>query len=291
MSRLYKQRGIWYIDITHRDTRIRKSLNTKHRSTAKKLSREIEPEIIRDILIGHRSFLEKDMPEQKLSIHFLNAKHDWKETTKRIYAERLSYYYQHGFPHNHSTKAMTIRCLNAMYKWAYENKYTSKPKKLSGGGNWKARMRTFNKDELSLILNKIKPYHFQLFVRFAYYTGARRGEVASLNKQNIIHEFVVGKSGKRQIKINSQAREVLNEVEMLWNYKLRYISQTFKKNLRRLDIKDGRFHDLRRTFGLNLIKKGMPIYEVSKLLGHSSVSTTEKHYAPLLVSQIKDFRL
>ena len=56
-------------------------------------------------------------------------------------------------------------------------------------------------------------------------------------------------------------------------------------------IKNGRFHDLRRTFGLNLIKQGRTIYEVSKLLGHSSVRTTEKHYAPLLVSEISDFKL
>ena len=59
----------------------------------------------------------------------------------------------------------------------------------------------------------------------------------------------------------------------------------------RYAVKDGRFHDLRRTFGLNLIKQGMGIYEVSKLLGHASVRTTEKHYAPLLVTQIRDFKL
>ena len=33
------------------------------------------------------------------------------------------------------------------------------------------------------------------------------------------------------------------------------------------------------------------LYEVSKLLGHASVKTTEKHYAPLLVTDIKDFVL
>ena len=35
----------------------------------------------------------------------------------------------------------------------------------------------------------------------------------------------------------------------------------------------------------------LPLYEVSKLLGHASVKTTEKHYAPLLVADIKDFVL
>ena len=34
-----------------------------------------------------------------------------------------------------------------------------------------------------------------------------------------------------------------------------------------------------------------PIYEVSTLLGHSSVTTTERHYAPLLTTEIDDFVL
>jgi len=33
------------------------------------------------------------------------------------------------------------------------------------------------------------------------------------------------------------------------------------------------------------------IYQVSKLLGHSSVRTTEKHYAPLMVTDIPEFKL
>ena len=42
---------------------------------------------------------------------------------------------------------------------------------------------------------------------------------------------------------------------------------------------------------LKLIKQGMSIYNVSKLLGHASVRTTEQHYAPLLTAEIEDFEL
>ena len=103
--------------------------------------------------------------------------------------------------------------------------------------------------------------------------------------------FVVGKSGKRRIQLNKQAVSVLDEIDSLWEYRPTYITRTFKKNLRRLGIKNGRLHDLRRTFGYNLIKQGMPIYQLSKLLGHSSVTTTEKHYAPLLATDIEEFIL
>lgn len=38
-------------------------------------------------------------------------------------------------------------------------------------------------------------------------------------------------------------------------------------------------HRLRDTFAVELLQKGVPLEEVSKLLGHSSIVTTEKHYA------------
>jgi integrase/recombinase XerD len=38
-------------------------------------------------------------------------------------------------------------------------------------------------------------------------------------------------------------------------------------------------HRLRDTFAVDLLEKGVPMEEVSKLLGHESIRTTEKHYA------------
>jgi integrase/recombinase XerD len=38
-------------------------------------------------------------------------------------------------------------------------------------------------------------------------------------------------------------------------------------------------HRLRDTFAVDLLTKGVPMEEVSKLLGHTSIATTEKHYA------------
>ena len=102
---------------------------------------------------------------------------------------------------------------------------------------------------------------------------------------------VRGKTGRRYVKLNSQALAILERQDPLWNYRKDYVSHKFKKEVRRLGIRNARFHDLRRTFGLNLIKQGMSIYKVSKLLGHASVRTTEQHYAPLLTAEIEDFEL
>ena len=38
-------------------------------------------------------------------------------------------------------------------------------------------------------------------------------------------------------------------------------------------------HRLRATFAVDLLQKGVPLEHESKLLGHKSVTTTERHYA------------
>ena len=103
--------------------------------------------------------------------------------------------------------------------------------------------------------------------------------------------LVTGKTGARTVKISTQAGKIIQGQDPLWSYSKDYVSHRFKQEVRKLGITDARFHDLRRTFGLNLIKQGMSIYKVSKLLGHSSVRTTEQHYAPLLTVEIEDFEL
>lgn len=42
---------------------------------------------------------------------------------------------------------------------------------------------------------------------------------------------------------------------------------------------EGHPHQLRDTFAVSLLEKGVPLEEVSKLPGHDPIKTTEKHYA------------
>ena len=43
----------------------------------------------------------------------------------------------------------------------------------------------------------------------------------------------------------------------------------------------------RSTFAARLLTKGVPIYKVSKILGHSSVVVTEQHYGHLSLADLK----
>jgi integrase len=164
--------------------------------------------------------------------------------------------------------------------------------KLEGGRNWEQRSRVFTDEELDLLLSKIEPIEFRLFIQFAYQTGCRRNEIRSMDSTELSQSKVRTKGKKyRYIQINGKAEAILMQVEKLWDYKERYVSQKFKKEARRLGIKDARFHDIRRTFGYNHIRNGVPIIEVSQLLGHSNVLITQSHYAPLLVQDLKEYSL
>lgn len=45
-------------------------------------------------------------------------------------------------------------------------------------------------------------------------------------------------------------------------------------------VVDGHSHRLRDTFSVDLLQKGVALETVSQLLGHTSIKTTQKHYAP-----------
>jgi integrase len=56
--------------------------------------------------------------------------------------------------------------------------------------------------------------------------------------------------------------------------------RTFETVFEKAKIPDGTIHRFRDTFAVELLLKGVPIEQVSVLLGHSSLRVTEKHYSP-----------
>ena len=295
MASVYRKKtGVYYISVMFQRKRITRSLGTRSYKTARKLISQVEKQILSDMINGTKESNSGPLSFHQLADRYLVfPNHDWSDSTRKRYRTLLDNYIANGLPDNPTTRAMTIRVVNSCNNWGYKNGLISKPVRLQGGSKWESRHRVLNKDELQLLFDEIKDERFNSFVRFAYYTGARAGEIRCLQRNSIFpkHLVVNGKSGNRIIKLNSQAREILNQMDELWSYRRDFVSHKFKKEVRRLGIPDIRFHDLRRTFGYNLIKQGRPIYEVSKLLGHSSVTTTERHYAPLLTTEIEDFVL
>ena len=58
-----------------------------------------------------------------------------------------------------------------------------------------------------------------------------------------------------------------------------YWQHDLRRTFRAAGQPGGHPHQLRDTFAVSLLEKGVPLEEVSKLLGHESIATTEKYYA------------
>jgi integrase/recombinase XerD len=61
--------------------------------------------------------------------------------------------------------------------------------------------------------------------------------------------------------------------------------RAFKRVFKRAGISKGHSHQLRDTFAVGLLQEGVPMEEVSKLLGHTSIKTTEKSYSPWVTAR------
>jgi len=292
MASIYKNRNVWYLSVTIGKNRATRSLRTSDYKVAKQLKPYIESQLILE-LTGLKKRISV-VPFPDLAAKFLKANTKRSKNTQKLYKYILrSYINDNSLPTNPNTRAIFIRTINACWNWGLKQGLIDKANKLEGDTKGEPRQRVYTADELDLLFNQITDEDFNSFVHFAYYTGARSGEIRSLSRENVLDESLVvnGKTGRRIVKLNSQAQKIMQLKDPLWCYTKDYVSHRFKLEVRKLGIKDARFHDLRRTFGLNLIKQGMSIYKVSKLLGHSSVRTTEQHYAPLLTVEIEDFEL
>ena len=106
------------------------------------------------------------------------------------------------------------------------------------------------------------------------------------------------KNGKRRaVPLNEEARKALESLgrfraehcpDSIWVFshrngeRVQYMQNGFKAACRRARLTDLRVHDLRHTCASWLVQAGIPLLEVSKLLGHSTIEMTERyaHLAP-----------
>ena len=155
----------------------------------------------------------------------------------------------------------------------------------------------FSETEYQKLLSVIDNKDLKDLVEMALNTGLRQMELLTLewNQINFKDKLLIldnrnhlTKSKKiRTIPLNIRALQILTERErnknsnFIFTYlkepiKQDFISKTFKKFVKKTKLNDKlNFHSLRHTFASWLVQKGVSIYEVSKLLGHSSISVTE----------------
>ena len=151
------------------------------------------------------------------------------------------------------------------------------------------------KEEFNLILKQISNIKHKVGLCLMYGSGLRSYEVCRLKKYNLFFDKLIikveeAKGGKHRLTI--MPPQIVRWVELLANstnkdnpylfqtYNRHICERSFQEVLKRA-INKARIHkhitlhSFRHSFAINLVNRGIDIEEVRKLLGHSSLRTTQ----------------
>ena len=209
MATLYQNKGHWLLTVHHKGRRLTRSLQTKDKKVAKQLKPYVESELLLELTGLKKATSQVAFPV--LTDKFLKADKKRAKKTQELYEYVLkSYNSGKPLPMNPNSRAIFVRTINACWNWGLKQGLVSEAHKLNDDTIGEARQRVFTKSELDLMFDKVRNEDFNSFVKFAYYTGARSGEIRNIQPQNLTDGSLVafGKTGRRIIKISTQASTI-----------------------------------------------------------------------------------
>ncbi len=184
------------------------------------------------------------------------------------------------------------------WEWLRENPVSKVPKEKEDN----KRDRWLTQEDESRIV-KYCPKWIRDIVVFDLNTGLRQDELLSLewSRVSFTRETILinkTKSGKpRTVPLNRIAINILNEkaeekIRSLKNLVFPTCNGTkilpsnlrraFYCALRKAEIENFKFHDIRHTFATRLAQNGIDLYKIANLLGHEDVRMTQRyaHHSP-----------
>ncbi len=164
------------------------------------------------------------------------------------------------------------------------------------------RVRFLSQGEADRLLLAL-PHHLQPVVQYALATGCRRGEILRLEWSRVdlirhvawLDHGTTKNNDARGIPLNRDALialEIAKSRNSRWvfTYKgepMGSIGSAFKKALKRAEISDFRFHDLRHTWASWHVMSGTPLYDLMTLGGWRTMECVQRyaHLAPEYLAQ------
>lgn len=123
----------------------------------------------------------------------------------------------------------------------------------------------------------------------ALLTGCRRREVLSIARADIGAETVLIRAGStktlrtRTVPIFPALRPWLDKLPAGVSYE--GVKSAFARARVKVGLPDVQFRDLRRSCGMLLLSMDVPLDVIRDVLGHTSIKTTEKHYAHAIIGR------
>lgn len=174
------------------------------------------------------------------------------------------------------------------------------------------RIDFLESEEIDLLLNANEDQEFFSLIVLALNTGMRIGELCGLKWDRVnfstgqievsrsLSRSLVQERTKtsliRQIPMNAEVRTILKELHLKSNFNqfvftrkngLPYTADHFSQRyfapaLNRANVRNVPFHILRHTYASHFMMNGGSLYDLQKLLGHTSIVMTQRyaHLAP-----------
>jgi integrase len=156
------------------------------------------------------------------------------------------------------------------------------------------RNRRLSDREYQLILfGNHTDSEFRKIIEFAIQTGLRLSEITRVNKEHIRENTLLVPKRKNgdtdvEIPLSNKAIELLQTMELPIKLKSRGIQIKWQRLMKKYEIKDLHFHDLRHEALSRYLEKGISIQDVQVLSGHKDVRVLMRVYANLRARNIAD---
>lgn len=299
--------GNWHAEVCVRRRRLHRRLpEGASKSDAKQLEAELRTALVRD----RQPNIAGDPPlTEVMALYMSEARHLESPETAKYHALRIGQWITGRRASEAKAVASDIITdLRDTYAVATINKSLStlreacrlafdKGKTAQHYGAAIKRLPEHNAREVFLTLAQVRKLAdhaseaMRPFLWIAVFTGLRRREILTLTPDSIGHDSLMVRAANaktrkmRTVPVISAVRPWLKMVPL--DLTMEGVKSAFRRAREAAGMPHVQFRDLRRSCGSLLVQQGVDIYVVSRILGHSSVITTQKHYAHLQLREMR----
>ena len=200
-----------------------------------------------------------------------------------------------------------IGVLNSALRWANAQGYIDRLIFIPRLSSPPPRQRWLTEEECTRLLRAAKEYpHVYAFIAIALLTGQRKEAILSLLWEQVRwNEGYIDfnqdgplsnrRKGRAVIPISTEMEQLLHSLQSNSLYvvnnngrRVRDFRKTWGKIIKEAGLEGVTPHTIRHTVATQLVRKGVPIIEVAKLLGHRDSRITEKVYAKFSPDYLKN---